>query len=167
MSFWLLKIAAERRKKIDNFYLLTYYRVILQLIYRRSIVNCSNNLSICSCFSNQTPGKSTSSTRKISLLEICVTITGWLMMHFAILCVKFQHVCTYFLNSKQLTIVCILDRYIFPRITTFIKVWVSFAFGLQILLSIDFPRIYQLKCLEPKKQRLDELLWMLWFYEKV
>ena len=43
----------------------------------------------------------------------------------------------------------------------------AFVLGAADPLSIDFNKIYQLKSLEPKKERPHELLWMLWFDEKV
>ena len=43
-------------------------------------------------------------------------------------------------------------RYIFRQITTFIKVCVAFAFGLQTLLLKDFIKLFQLKCLKPKNK---------------
>ena len=47
--------------------------------------------------------------------------------------------------------VCILEI-LFRQITTFIKVRVAFAFGLQTLYSKDFSKIYQLKGLKPKNK---------------
>ena len=41
---------------------------------------------------------------------------------------------------------------LFRQITTFIKVRVTFVFGLQTLSLKDFSKIYQLKGLKPKKQ---------------
>ena len=40
--------------------------------------------------------------------------------------------------------------YFFRQITTFIKLCVVFVFGLQILWTIDFTKIFQLKVLKPK-----------------
>ena len=45
----------------------------------------------------------------------------------------------------------------FRQLTTFIKVYVVFVFWLQTLLLLDFTKIFQLKGLRPKKQRLYEL----------
>ena len=63
-------------------------------------------------------------------------------------------------------------RYVFHQITTFIKVHVTFVFGLQSsdpLIERFYSKIYQLKGLnsEAQKQRPHELLWMLWFDEKL
>ena len=41
---------------------------------------------------------------------------------------------------------------LFRQITTFIKVFVAFVFGLQTLRLIDFTKIYQLKGLKPKNK---------------
>ena len=38
--------------------------------------------------------------------------------------------------------------------------------GFRLFCVIDFSKFYQSKCWKPKKQRQDELLWMLWFDEK-
>ena len=42
--------------------------------------------------------------------------------------------------------------YFFRQITTFIKVLVTFAFGLKTLSMVDFTWIYQLKSLKPKNK---------------
>ena len=50
---------------------------------------------------------------------------------------------------------CKIDIF-FRQISTFIKVWVEFVFGLNLSIKVS----------EAQKQRPCELLWMLWFNEK-
>ena len=39
--------------------------------------------------------------------------------------------------------------------------------GFRPFCVIDFSKFYQSKCQKPRNKRPDELLWMLWFHEKV
>ena len=46
---------------------------------------------------------------------------------------------------------CILDTF-FPQIKSFLRLRLALVFGLQTYYLIDFSKIYQLKCLEPKNK---------------
>ena len=53
-------------------------------------------------------------------------------------------------RENVFTVQCVYLIYFFRQITTFIKVCVTFVFGLQTLYLINFTKIYQLKGLKPK-----------------
>ena len=58
----------------------------------------------------------------------------------------------FFLNIYEVVTWVVLRYIFFRQITTFIKVLVTFAFGLKTLSMVDFTWIYQLKSLKPKNK---------------